>query len=241
MTNIFLGVVALCFVAGFSLSFTPLRRGAQRCIYWACAVVAAVAGFGMEYPKWQNGLWTAAFVVAAMALAAFRFTSYIKIRGKIYAFSPDLRRGDPDDTYTAPAGADEGAGADGAPVAQPDSDPVPDSYSGMLTPTALWWMMVALTVIAAINVYAFLFSNGGTAPAAVMGAFVALLALVLGYGDGSWGYPVARGRTLPFVVTSVITAGTFAIVYLIAYYTARRRPLRRQQSMEYRAHPRHQR
>ncbi|BBZ22358.1 hypothetical protein MHIB_07760 [Mycolicibacter hiberniae] len=71
------------------------------------------------------------------------------------------------------------------------------------------------------------------------GAFAAMLAVVTAYGDASWGYPIARGQYLQFGVNAVITVGIFALLYMTAYYIGQRRPLRRKQSMEYRAHPRH--
>ncbi len=66
------------------------------------------------------------------------------------------------------------------------------------------------------------------------------LAITTGYGDGSWNYGVARGQHLQFVLAAIITAGVFAALYLIAYRAGKQWPLRRTQSMEYRAHPRHQ-
>lgn len=61
--------------------------------------------------------------------------------------------------------------------------------------------------------------------------------MVTAYGDASWRYPIARGQYIQFGVASVITAGSFALIYLTAYYIAQRRPLRRKQSMEYQVHP----
>lgn len=66
-------------------------------------------------------------------------------------------------------------------------------------------------------------------------------ALGYGYMDASWGYSISRGQRLQFVIIAVITAGVFTVLYVIAYFAGRRWPLRRKQSMEYRAHPRHQR
>ncbi len=132
---------------------------------------------------------------------------------------------------------------DGAPTAQiADSavDPAPDSYSGLLTPTTMWWVLVGITAIAAGNVYAFLFGGRQALVAAVMAGFLALLAIGTGYGDASWRYPIARGQGIQFGITSFLTAGSFALAYLIAYYAGQRRPLRSKHSMEYLAHPRHQ-
>ena len=51
-----------------------------------------------------------------------------------------------------------------------------------------------------------------------------ILALGTGYGDGSWNYPIARGQYVQFGIITVITAGSFAALYLIAYWAAKRWP-----------------
>jgi hypothetical protein len=174
---------------------------------------------------------------AAMTVMAYVATPYIKIGDNIYALTVSLSRPDPPDAHTAES---DPAGAPDARKADPHFDPAPDSYSGLLTAATMWWMLVGLAVIAAVNAYAYLFSDGKPLVAAVGTGFLALLAIGTGYGDASWDYPIARGQRLQLGLASLITAGGFALVYLTAYYTARRRPLRRQQSLEYRAHPRHQ-
>lgn len=238
MANFFLGVIVVCIAAGIGLPFLKVSIHAQRRIYWACAAIATLAGFLTLYPNVRNGLLIAASVFAVMVFIAFRSTPYLKIRGKIYAFTLDLRRPDPVDAHNGP----DGTASDVASIAdpaQPADDPVPDSYNGRLTPATVWWMLVGLTVIAAGNTYAFMFGHGEAGAAALGAAFLAFLAIGFGHGDASWGYRIARGQIIPFAVVSVMTAGTFAVVYLIAYYLGRRWPLRRRQSMEYRAHPRH--
>jgi hypothetical protein len=222
----FLGVIIACFAAGLVLDFLHISRSSQRRIYWASACLAAVCGFLMVYPNWKTGLAIAGILFAAMIMAAYAATPYIKIGGKIYALTVRDRQPDPEDSSTAQ-------------TADPQFDPAPDSYSGMLTPATMWWLLVVLAVIAAANMYAFLFSDGDAAPAAVSATFLAVLAVGAGYGDASWGYRIARGQHIQLGVASLITAGSFALPYLVAYYTARRFPLRRKQSMEYRAHPRH--
>jgi hypothetical protein len=237
--HIFLGVIVLCFVVCFALSFFDISRGSQRRIYWASACLAAVSGFLIGYPNWQKGLGITGILLGAMIMAAYAATPYIKIGGKIYALTVADSRPDPEDIDT-PAG--DHPGTDGAPHAHsgdPEFDPAPDSYSGMLTAAKMWWMLVVLAVIAAGNVYFFAVGRGGGWVAAAAAAFVALLAVGAGYGDASWGYPIARGQHLQLGIASLITAGGFALLYLSAYYTARRFPLRRKQSLEYRAHPRH--
>ena len=52
----------------------------------------------------------------------------------------------------------------------------------------------------------------------VMAAFITLLAIGVGYADGSWNYAIARRQYFQFGVVSLITAGSFAVVYLAAYF-----------------------
>jgi hypothetical protein len=238
VAHLLIGVIILCFAAGLTLDFFHLRRSTQRHLYWASAGLAAIAGFLLVYPNWKNGLAIAGILLAAMTIAAYAATPYIKIGGKIYALTLGDRQPDPDDSPTAD---DTAPRRHDAPTqsADPPTDPAPNSYNGTLTPATVWWALVVLAGIAAANVGAFLVSDGQAAPAAVGAGFLALLAIAGGYGDASWGYRIARGQYLPFGVATVITAGSFAIVYLAAYYTARRFPLRRKQPLEYRAHPRH--
>lgn len=80
-----------------------------------------------------------------------------------------------------------------------------------------------------VIVYGYYAGRGGPTVAVVMAAFLALVAAATGCGDASWGYAVARGQRIQFIVVAVLTVSTFTIVYLIAYYTGRRWPLRRTQ------------
>jgi hypothetical protein len=239
MTTFFLVVAGLCIATGIALSFFNISRSSQRRIYWASACLAAVAGFLIGYPNIKNAIGLAAMLLATMTVMAYVSTPYIKIGGKIYALTVRDRQPDPDESSTAPDSQPPGDGAPPAKTTESQADRAPDSYSGLLTPATMWWLVVGLAAIAAGNTYAYLFSDGQAAPAAVSATLIAALAVGGGYGDGSWRYRIARGQYTPFVVASVITAGGFALLYLGAYYTARRFPLRRTQSMEYQAHPRH--
>lgn len=228
MKDLFFGVAALCVIVNVFIP-SSITRGSQRRIYWSSSCVAAISGFLACYPNWKTGLWVAGLFVGAMTFAAYVATPYLKIHGKIYALTVRLRQPEPEDVPNSP----------NVEPTDPLFDPAPDSYSGMLTPATMWWILAGLAVIVAINVCVYLFSDGKAGIAAVGAGFLALLAVGAGYGDASWGYRIARGQYLPFGVASVITAGSFALVYLTAYHAARRWPLRRSQSMEYRAHPRH--
>lgn len=240
MRDVFLIVAGLCIIAAVVLPTLKTSRSSQRRIYWGCTSLASLSGFLAGSPNMTNAIVGAALLFGAMTMAAYAFTPYIKIGGKIYALTVADRQPDPDGPRTKDSSQLEREDGSIPHRADPQSDAAQNSYIGLFTPATMWWMLVVLAVIAAGNVYAFLFSDGEAAIAAVMAAFLALLAAGGGYGDASWGYPIARGQRIPFGVVSVITGGSFAFVYLVAYWFGRRRPLRRPQSMEYRAHPRHQ-
>lgn len=223
MKNVFFGAAVVCFIAGFSLSSLRITRGAQRRSYWLFACLAGVSGFLMCYPDRVTGLGVAGLFVVAMVVAAYAATPYIKIRGRIFALSlTDSRPDDPEDPTRS--------GRSG--------DPASDSYSGMLSAAKMWWMLAIIAVIAGGNAYyAAVGRENGFIPWA-SAAFLALLALGAGYADGSWDYPIARRQHIQLATAALVTAGVFPVLYLVSYYMATRWPLRREQSLEYRTHPR---
>jgi hypothetical protein len=225
MKNVFFSAAVVFFIAGFSLSSLRITRSAQRRIYWLFACLAGASGFLMCYPDRAKGLGVAGLFVAAMVVAAYAATPYIKIRGRIFALSlTDSRPDDP-----------EAATRSGGRV-----DPTRDSYSGMLSAAKMWWMLAIIAVIAGGTVYyAAVGSENGLIPWA-SAAFLALLALGAGYADGSWDYPIARRQYIQLATASLATAGAFPVLYLTFYYTATHWPLRRERSLEHRTYPRHQ-
>lgn len=225
MKTVFFGAAVVCFIAGFSLSSLPITRSAQRRIYWLFACLAAVSGFLMCYPDRAKGIGVAGLFAAGMVVAAYTATPYIKIGGRIFALSiADSRHDGPEAAYRSGGGV----------------DPTPNSYGGMLSAAKLWWMLAVIAVIAGGNVYyAAVGRENGLIPWA-SAAFLALLALAAGYSDGSWDYPIARRQYLQLATASLVTAGAFPVLYLTFYFTATRWPLRREQSLEYRTHPRHE-
>jgi hypothetical protein len=256
MSGLLVGALIVGAIAVVVLPFIGLRRSVERRVFWCMVGAIGVAGALSTYPTWYHATAFALFPVAMLTVGAWAYTPYIKIGGTIYALNLKDRRPDPDDGHDHnalppnPDGhseldeyADDTTNVDddrpaGHVASHSDADV--DSYSGMLTPTTMWWVMVGLSVIAGGNAYAYLFSDGKAPVAIVMAAFVVLLALSTGYGDASGRYRIARGRYIPFVIAAVFTAGGFALVYLTAYYLARRWPLRRTQSTQHRAHPRHE-
>jgi hypothetical protein len=215
-----------------------LSRSAQRRLYWAGAGLAAIAGFLMFYPNLKSAIGIAVMLFATITLMAYVSTPYIKIGGKIYALASSDRQPDPQDSPTVDDSAPHPHNAPDQPGG-PLIDSAPSSDDGTFSHVTVWWALVVIAGIAAANVGAFLFSDGKAAPAAGGAGFLALLTIITGYCDASWDYPIARGQSLQLAIASLITAGSFALLYLIAYHTAPHFPLRRQQSPEYRAHPHH--
>jgi hypothetical protein len=237
MRTLLFVIVGACFAVAVALPLFKIARRAQRRTYWGCAALATLCGFFIGYPEPGKAVPIAALIMAAMTTAAFAYTPYLKIGGRIYALTVRDRQPDLED---APNLNDDQPSPESAILAQAGHhpfDPARESYSGLLTPSTMWWLLVLLAALAAGNVYAYLFSDGGAAVAAAMAAFLALLAVGAGYGDASWRHPIARRQYLQFGVASLITAGGFALVYLIAYYVGQHRPQRRTRSLEHRAHP----
>lgn len=180
----------------------------------------------MVYPDWKKGLGISLFFFGAMVVAAYAYAPYINLGNKTRALTvqDSAPEGDPTPKET-PA------------VSKLDS--APESYSGIISAIKMWWLIVGIIVISAGNVYAFFAGNGEGWVAVIGVGLLVFLAVITGYGDASWKYPVARGQRAQFALAAVTTAGAFAVLYLSAYCAGKHLPVRRQHSMEYRAHPRH--
>ena len=229
MSDFFFLVFASALAVAVIQQFFKHSRSSQRRIYWSCAIVGTIAAFLMVYPDWKKGSGIALFYLGLMTFVAYAYTPYIKIAGKIYALTVQDSRPD----------ADESSDKADADAAAPRLDPAPDAYSGIISATKMWWLLVPLLVISSGNTYAFATGEGEGWVALIGIAFLVFLAVATGYGDASWGYGIARGQHIQFGVAAVVTAGVFAVLYLVAYQAGKRWPLRRKQSMEFRAHPRH--
>lgn len=204
------------------------NRRAGRRVFWAGFLVASVSAFFIAYPPdWQSGIAFSLLVVFMMLLTAYFTSPYIKIRGKVLAFHISDSMPDP-----SPGGAPEPSSND------PEFDPAPDSYNGTVTAGKAWWLLIFTAALFGFPVIIIDEAKPWLAPLSAV-AFVAIAA-GLGYGDASWGYSIARGQRVQFVIIAIITAGVFTILYLGGRYAGKRWPLRRKQSLEYRAHPRHQ-
>ncbi|MCF6386368.1 hypothetical protein L2K20_05250 [Mycobacterium sp. MBM] len=216
-----MAIFALCIGVAVIQQFFKHGRASQRRIYWSCTLLASIAGLMAGYPDWQRAVGLSALAVIGLTVIAYAYTPYIKIGGKIRSLG--LQTPDPEDVPAEPH-ADQ-------------QDPAPDAYSGALSAPKMWWLMVPLMLISAGNTYAFVTGEGEWWVAAIGIAFLIFLAVVGGYGDASWGYPIARGQKIQFAILAVVTLGTFTVLYLAAYAMAQRRPLRSKHSLDYRSHP----
>ena len=218
MSGFFFIVLGGCAAVSVIQSFFDHSRHSQRRWYWTCTAVGAVAAplsVPQDLPK---GVGLAAFFVGAMLVTAYAYTPYIKTNGKIRSLGSQTP--DPGDV---PAERSTG-----------QRDPAPDAYSGGLTAPKMWWILVPLMLISAGNTYAFVVGEGEWWVAAIGVTFLVFLAVTSGLGDASWGYSVARGQRVQFVVLAVITLGAFTAIYLVAYAIGKRRPVRSKHSSEYR-------
>lgn len=218
--TIALGLLVAFISATFLESFLEVNKTTHQAIYWSCTMAAGACGFFVAYPNIKEGALAVVFVIGGLTLVAYFTTSYLRVRGRTYT----------DTTVQKSAGSD---GADGNP---PRIDGRDVSYSGIYSPAKMWWGMVPVAVIMTAAV-ALAFSGQKPWWYAFIGTgLLVLLAPLSGLGDGSWQYAIARGQYVPFVFVGLVTAGTFTVLYLVAYYVGRRWPVRRKQSLEYRAH-----
>lgn len=228
-TLIFFLVALVCLAVTVVPSFIVNRgRSCERRVFWGGVVGVTVSVFFAAVPYWNQAVGMALFSLAFMTANAYAYTPFIKIRGKVYAFYAQDSLPQPSPDGAPPLGSDDA-----------NYDPAPDSYGGLVTAKKHWWMAIfAVIFFGCCIVISADDKRWWLAPAAA--AFLVVESLGFGYFDGSWRYSVARGQRLQFTILAVMTLGVFTVLYLTGYYTGKRWPWRHKQSMEYRAHPRHQ-
>ncbi len=67
----------------------------QRRFYWTVSIGGPLLMFVSQLPDWRAGLLVALASLFVMVLIAYRFTSHIKLGGRIYEFMRDPKRPDP--------------------------------------------------------------------------------------------------------------------------------------------------
>lgn len=71
------------------------RRRARR-IFWSGVLIAVISAFFIAYPPdWKSGFALSLLFGGVMVFRAYTSTPYIKIRGKIYAYSALDSKPDP--------------------------------------------------------------------------------------------------------------------------------------------------
>ena len=74
--------------------FISERRPGRR-FYWATSIIGIVAFAAGVGKIWPNAVAAAAIFSAVVVFSAYLTTPYLKIRGRIYASSPENRQPDP--------------------------------------------------------------------------------------------------------------------------------------------------
>jgi len=94
------GVTAI--VLGGLLGMFPLWRSKtlspasiQRRCYWAGSIGGPLLMLASQWPDWRSGLFVACASLFVLVLGAYRFTSHIKLGGRIYEYMRDPCRPDP--------------------------------------------------------------------------------------------------------------------------------------------------
>jgi hypothetical protein len=67
----------------------------QRRIYWTCTTVGTLLLFAAVLPDWRSALFVSACAALVMVGTAWRFTSHLKVGGRIYAARAYHRKPDP--------------------------------------------------------------------------------------------------------------------------------------------------
>lgn len=67
----------------------------QRRCYWTGTVVGALLLFVAVLPDWRSAVFVSLCAALVMVATAWRFTSHIRLGGRIYEFMRDSRRPDP--------------------------------------------------------------------------------------------------------------------------------------------------
>jgi uncharacterized membrane protein YciS (DUF1049 family) len=222
--KIFFALAGVCLLITVLSSLVLKSTQAQRRGFWVGTVGAALFSFVGALPDWLGGLAFAAGCVFVMAMSAYFTSSYIKIGGKVYAFH--TRDDQPD-------------GPPGTPREPVVYDPAEEHYGTDVTAKKLWWLAIPAMGLCAASVAINVGTNGRLSVVLTAAVCVVVIAVGLGYAsDASWGYRIARGQYVQFVLVGIITAGVFTVLYLLAYIVGRRWPYRYNKSLERPAPPR---
>jgi hypothetical protein len=188
-----------------------------------CVFIAAL-------PDVAGGLMFGAAAVFASVVTAYFATSYLKINGKVYTFHTFHEVSESAAVAATDLDRSESSGA--------EYDPYPDQYGTGVTATKMWWLLIAAIALCVFTAATNVGSHGSQGYLVTSLVVIAVFALGFGMMDASWGYRIARGQFLQFVLVGVVSAGAFTALYLGGYLIGRTWPMRSPKSLEYRVHPR---
>lgn len=195
---------------GVVLLFIANDRRLERRIFWTCCILALVLWSVALVPRgWATAVGFFVAFLGILTFWAYLRTPYLKIGGRIYAFS--IQDSHPDPPRSGEAAA-------------PPLSPPPDSYLGSVTATKIWWLIAALVSGVAAAVYL----TGWDVWTVASTCFVTVLAAMGGIDDATRQLPVARGQRVQAFVALVASALLWAIppiVYLVGYQIGMRRPM----------------
>lgn len=213
-------------LVGLALPMLPTRTGrAEQRLYWAGSFFASVSAFLVLYPPdWRGGLIFSGVLTAGLVFRAYMTRSYIRFRGRTYAFN--LR-----DSLARETDEHTSFNQD------PDYDPAPDSYAGFATAAKMWWLFVVVVFGCSFLLMVYVTQREGSWYAFGAAAVIVLVAVFAGNQDASWDYGIARGQWSQFAIAGIATLGVFTALYYLTYTTGKRWPWRPKRSLEYQAHP----
>lgn len=199
-------------IAGVSvvLLFIANDRRLERRIFWTCSTLALFLWCVALLPRgWGTAVGCFVAFLGILTFGAYMRTPYLKIGGRIYAFSIQDARPDPP--------------RPGEPA--PPPLPLPhDSYLGSVTARKLWWLIAVLICGVAAAVYL----TGWDVWTVAATCFVTALAAMGGIDDATRKLPVARGQRVQAFIALVASALLWAIppiAYLASYQIGKRRPM----------------
>jgi MFS family permease len=93
LAAVVLGTVSGMFPLWRSRTLSP--ASIQRRCFWTGSIGGPLLMFVSQLPDWRSGLFVALATLSVLVLVAYRFTSHLKIGGRIYEYMRDPRRPDP--------------------------------------------------------------------------------------------------------------------------------------------------
>lgn len=201
---------ALVVVAGYTATTCTNNRRVERRIYWLSWLFGALLmSLAVAHRGWELfAITLTAITVVAIIVAYFR-TSYLKIGGRVFAYTIARSQSDP-----PPDGS-----------TRPAPDPPPDSYGGFVTAATHWWTLAILTIGAGGVGLA-----GGMTPVTIAASALAATTLALtGYLDGRDRFHVGRKQHAQLLIIVIASIPVFLVpvlAYAVGYYLDRpaRRP-----------------